>query len=266
MDVPNEVYGRFKVTIWRRPCAISGSQAVMTVWNLDDRALFGYMYGIVEVVQNGTAFLLDRLVVDATVDPDGDFMMIERTGGKPVSGLIQPVWNEGFDPNQAFEFRYKRDILLMDYSVTGKLDIPAFDPSAYGGGPATFAIVPGITGDWYNPAQGGHGFAVQVLAGNRIHAQWYVFDAAGKPYWIIADGPYTGNKASLQAYNSQGAGAFFPPNFDKSQVGVKAWGTLELQFDTCNTGTVVWSSTVPGFGAGSMPIKRLTMLAGLTCP
>jgi hypothetical protein len=45
-----------------------------------------------------------------------------------------------------------------------------------------------------------------------------------------------------------------------------AWGTLTFTFTDCNSGRVDFTSTVPGYGNGSMNLTRLTLPDGLTCP
>ncbi|HKE48568.1 MAG TPA: zinc metalloprotease [Rhodanobacteraceae bacterium] len=131
---------------------------------------------------------------------------------------------------------------------------------------ADFAIGPGMTGNWYDPAQSGHGFSIEVLPGNQMLAEWFVFAPDSGPLWIIATGPITGDTAVLQAYRTVGTGARFPPDFDPTAVQNAAWGTLVFRFTDCNNGQVSWQPVVAGYNSGSMPITRLTMPAGLGCP
>jgi len=131
---------------------------------------------------------------------------------------------------------------------------------------SAFSIGPGITGNWFAPNASGHGFSVEVLPGNQMLAEWYVFAPNGGPTWIVATGPITGNAAVLQGYQAVGAGGRFPPNFNPAQLQNQLWGTLTFTFTDCNNGQVSWQSVVAGYTSGSFPITRLTMPAGLTCP
>ena len=131
---------------------------------------------------------------------------------------------------------------------------------------SAFSIGPGITGNWFDPDESGHGFSVEVLPGNQMLAQWYVFAPNEGPVWIVATGPITGNVAVLQGYQAVGAGGRFPPNFDPTRLQAQLWGTLTFTFTDCNNGQVSWQSVVAGYTTGSIPITRLTMPAGLTCP
>jgi len=131
---------------------------------------------------------------------------------------------------------------------------------------AAFAIGPGMTGNWYKAAANGHGFSIEVLPGNQLLAQWYVYAPNGGADWIVATGPITGNSAVLQGYQKVGDGGRFPPNFDPTQLQNRLWGTLTFTFTDCNTGQVSWQPVVAGYTSGSMPITRLTMPVGLSCP
>lgn len=141
--------------------------------------------------------------------------------------------------------------------------IATYRPSLVGTG---FAVVPGITGNWYNAAQNGHGFSIEVLNGNQLLAQWYTFAPDGGAIWIVGVGPVSGNTAVLDAYRQVGEGGRFPPHFDPARVHGERWGTLRFAFGDCATGEVAWQSVLPGYASGSMPITRLTMPAGLSCP
>ncbi|HZP65899.1 MAG TPA: hypothetical protein VFB32_06280, partial [Rudaea sp.] len=78
-----------------------------------------------------------------------------------------------------------------------------------------FAIVPGLTGSWYDAQQSGHGFEVEVLPGNprQIALFWFVFAPDGSETWIAGSGPVSGDHAQVQAYQIAGTGALFPPHF-----------------------------------------------------
>ncbi|HZP67430.1 MAG TPA: kelch repeat-containing protein [Rudaea sp.] len=128
-----------------------------------------------------------------------------------------------------------------------------------------FSIVPAITGNWYDPAESGMGFSVEVLPGNVMLAQWYAFSPNGGPVWITASGPIVDGSATLDAWLTSGPGGRFPPNFNGNQVANQPWGKITFTFDDCDSGRASWAPTAPGYTPGAMPIKRLTMPAGLSC-
>jgi plastocyanin len=127
-----------------------------------------------------------------------------------------------------------------------------------------FSITPGITGLWYNSAQSGHGFDIEVLANHNMIGVWYVFDNAGNNLWLTGQGSYSGNTATLDAYSI--AGGLFPPAFDQSRIVRTQWGTLTLKFTDCNTGSASWVPLVAGYVSGSLAITRLSAVSGLACP
>ena len=147
-----------------------------------------------------------------------------------------------------------------------------------------------LSGNWYNPSQGGHGFQLEftnfATGGTTFNmlAIWFVYtpvastanDGSGQN-WIYAQGSYdtTTNAVTLPAILQ--TGARFPPNFtpsDVRRVGTgpnppDLWGTLTFTFTDCNNGTVSWHSDVPGYNNANdtpLPIQRLTQIAGTTCP
>ena len=98
-------------------------------------------------------------------------------------------------------------------------------------------------------------------------AYWFAYAPAGNTQsWIYAQGPYdpTSNTVTLPAAIT--AGARFPPNFVHDDIAVTLWGSITFTFTDCNNGTASWTSTVPGYGSGSIPITRLTRIAGTECP
>ena len=126
-------------------------------------------------------------------------------------------------------------------------------------------IGPGYTGNWYDPAQSGHGLFIQVLPDNRFLAAWFTFDPAGtQQAWFTGVGSYSGNTATIAAVEQPSGGRWIP-NFDPSKVVHNAWGTLTFTFTDCDHGKVDFNS-MAGYGTGSMKLTRLTQPAGLTCP
>jgi hypothetical protein len=134
-----------------------------------------------------------------------------------------------------------------------------------GANPPTFAISPGISGNWFDPNESGHGFSIEVLDGNQMLAQWYVFAPGGGQAWIVATGPINGSTAVLQGFQALGSGGRFPPNYNPAAVASQPWGTITFTFADCNSGQASWSPTAAGYSAGSIPISRLTIPAGMSC-
>lgn len=130
---------------------------------------------------------------------------------------------------------------------------------------APFTMTPGVSGNWYNPDQPGHGFQIEVLPGGVVTAFWFVFDNTGKPVWLNGVGTINGDRVTMNM--SHFIGGHFPPHFVSSELNPQSWGTLTLVFSSCDTAQANWLASEPGFTvSGSLSLKRLTRISGVTCP
>ena len=151
--------------------------------------------------------------------------------------------------------------------------------------PPSIALGGYLSGNWYNPSQGGHGFQLEftgqpdstIPTDNEMGAIWFVYtpngpiagDATSGQNWIYAQGPYdaTTNTVTLSALLL--SGPKFPSplsNFNSNDIQRTSWGTVTFTFSDCNNGTMSWNSTMTGYGTGTMPIQRLTSIQGTSCP
>ena len=140
--------------------------------------------------------------------------------------------------------------------------------SAQETGSVNMPIGNGFTGTWVEAAAAGQiGLGLEVLPGGNLVAEMYTYAPAGGQAWVGGVGPIIdGDHATITVSTINGPGGRFAPNFDPSQVANTTWGTLSLRFSDCNHGTLDWASSVPGYGSGSLPIIRMTLPAGLSCP
>jgi glucose/arabinose dehydrogenase len=136
--------------------------------------------------------------------------------------------------------------------------------------PASIPIGPAFSGAWFDPEQSGHGIFLEVLAPTqgfpqgRLLAWWFTFDLAGNQAWFGGTGAIEGERAIVDVVQTRGGR--WIPDFDPTQVVNDPWGSLLFRFDSCDSGTVEFSSAIGGYGSGSMRLTRLTRLAGLSCP
>jgi hypothetical protein len=118
---------------------------------------------------------------------------------------------------------------------------------------------PPQTGWWWNPAEDGRGFSVEVR-GNNIFFAAFLYDVTGRSTWYVATGPvsldgslYTGPLYS--AKGGQTLGGTYP-----GRPTLKDEGPITLAFNDANSGTMVW----PG---GAVPIQRFNIIPnGLNLP
>jgi len=167
--------------------------------------------------------------------------------------------------------------------MAGQIIVHAVTPP-----PPTIVLGGYLSGNWFNSAQGGHGFQLEFT--NRstgattadMVAIWFVYtpngstatDGSGQN-WIYAEGDYDTTKGTVTLPAILLSGARFPPNFNSTDVhrisndASTTWGTITFTFSDCNNGTVSWHSTVPGYNNANdtpLAITRLTQIAGTTCP
>ena len=115
------------------------------------------------------------------------------------------------------------------------------------------------SGNWFNPAQSGHGFEFEVLPTSPafLAVDWFAFSPSGAPVWLQGIGQINGNSAQVQLQLIDGTGAQFPPNFDTTQITQHLWGTATFMFTDSAHATVSWNSTFPGYGSGSQPLQPI---------
>ena len=121
------------------------------------------------------------------------------------------------------------------------------------------------SGTYYDPAAPGTGLVLQLQIGSNWSAParpfivWYTYDLTGRPLWLVGEGSYV-DPQTLRFEVVTTTGPRFGPTFDPNAVQRTPWGTVTLRFPApraCTASVLEWNSTV-GFGAGTIPITRLT--------
>jgi alpha-tubulin suppressor-like RCC1 family protein len=115
------------------------------------------------------------------------------------------------------------------------------------------------TGWWWNPAEDGRGYSVEVHGNNFFFAS-FLYDVSGRSTWYVSTGPvsldgsyYTGDL--LSAKGGQTLGGAYPGSPTLASVG-----PITVAFNTASQGTLVW----PG---GTVPIQRFNIVPnGLNLP
>src|SRR5207302_8913388 len=78
-----------------------------------------------------------------------------------------------------------------------------------------------------NSAESGWGMAMAQQAGTTFLA-WYVYDANGKPTWLVATCTMSGNTGTGTLYRTSGPP--FAGTFDASRVSATPAGTVTVSF------------------------------------
>ena len=129
-------------------------------------------------------------------------------------------------------------------------------------------ISPGISGTWYDSANPGHGFSVQVLstpngAPDRLNIVWNVYDRGGRQLYLLGTGDISGNSATVPVVATNGGG--FPPA-STSNINVVPIGNITFNFSSCNKATATYAFNEPNLPAsGQVNLDRLTAISGQAC-
>lgn len=130
-----------------------------------------------------------------------------------------------------------------------------------------FSINAGLNDAWYNPATNGQGFLITALpAIQSMFVAWFTFDTERPPLgtpsgvgepghrWLIAQGPYSGDTATMTIYVSKGG--VFDSVSPAATTDPAGDGTLTIEFADCVNAMVTYDITSAGL-SGEIPIERI---------
>ncbi len=124
-------------------------------------------------------------------------------------------------------------------------------------------VSPAISGAWYDPDHDGEGWLLEVLGDGRAVLAWFSYDPDGNQAWFLNTGTVTDDSITFDLLMP--AGADFGPTFAPGDIVLSEWGTATFTFDSCDSGLMTYSSSVEGYGSGSLDLVRITRLAGHDC-
>jgi len=121
---------------------------------------------------------------------------------------------------------------------------------------SALAIGPGYSGTWYNPAQDGHGFSIEISEfpdGTPVGIViWYIYDDQGNPMFMVGEGAPYGNQ--LLVIFERPWGMEFGV-FDPSSVYREDGGTGLLEFTGENSATFKYTPSEDMEKLGHSPIN-----------
>lgn len=122
----------------------------------------------------------------------------------------------------------------------------------------------GQSGSWYDPSHAGEGYTLHWLSHDQALLMWFSYDADGNQYWMTGMGDYEDGRIEFPELFAT-HGARFGEAFESGDVEFDDWGSLTLDLE-CLSGSAVFESRLPEFGAGEFDLSRLTMMARPDCP
>ena len=105
---------------------------------------------------------------------------------------------------------------------------------------------------WWNPRESGWGMAMTQQYGVAFLA-WYVYDANGKPTWLVSTCNMSGSSCSGKLLRTTGPA--FGPSFDSSRVQSVEVGGMTVSFIDANNALL--SYTVDGVSANKTVTRQL---------
>lgn len=120
------------------------------------------------------------------------------------------------------------------------------------------------SGNWFNPAQSGHGLQIEVVDLSQAVVAWYTFDPDGNPLWLFGVGEIHGDTITAELRQFSGTG--FPPDFDSEDIVGEDWGEVRFRQTGCDTATVAYEPVDERFVADQLELQRLTRMDGVSCP
>jgi hypothetical protein len=127
------------------------------------------------------------------------------------------------------------------------------------------AALRAFSGSWLDPTHGGEGWVVEALSATTAGVYWFTYTPDGtRQAWLLGLGTMDGDRLVIPEMQRP-VGTAFGDAFDPGDVRREAWGSLTFQFTGCNTASVTYASTQPGYGSGALNAVRLTALASATC-
>ncbi len=134
--------------------------------------------------------------------------------------------------------------------------------------PGEFPILPLHTGSWYDPANSGRGFFLEVTnasgseTGPNVLVSWYDF-FEGKQIWMVGLAPFAWGASSVEVPMLISTGGQFGAAFNPSQVtNNPSWGRLTIRFTGCDVGSFSYTSA---YGNGTFPVRSLTLPTNESC-
>ena len=126
----------------------------------------------------------------------------------------------------------------------------------------------GASGSWFNPDRDGEGLFVEIVTNSDdsqgLSVAWYTYDEFGEQMWLSGYGAIDETNTNVSVSVSVTNGPVFGPDYDKEDLNSVYWGTIAIQFQTCDQGNMTYTSSI-GYGAGTIPLTRLTNVTQVNC-
>lgn len=206
-------------------------------------------------------------------DPDGGFVDEFVTSG---AGGLDFARDLAFSPaGDLYVSSHAGDAVLRFDGQTGEY-VETVVESGEGGldRPVALAIAPvvdevhaGHSGNFFVPSRSGEGWLLEILDEATAAISWFTYPPEGadrEQAWMVGVGDIEGNRIVFDELLETRGGPF-GPDFDPADLEMMEWGRLELEFSSCNDGTVRYDSEDGAWGVGQHRFTRLIEIEGRPC-
>lgn len=125
-----------------------------------------------------------------------------------------------------------------------------------------------VNGNWYGgESHSGEGILLHRRSDGTTFLAWFTYhpvagsgadlSQVGTQYWLAGDTVMTGRRFTMPM--SSATGTHFGPGMSFSELTIKRWGTITMEFTSCSTARFSWTSTgagTAGFGDGGYDVQR----------
>ncbi len=118
----------------------------------------------------------------------------------------------------------------------GTIPIERFNVVPNGVAAATAPSQP-ETGWWWNAAEGGRGWAIEIQAGTAFIGG-FLYDSDGKAVWYVTQNPVSGTTTYQGVWTQYGNGQTLTGSFKPANVTNASVGAVTIQFDSTSTATL----------------------------
>jgi hypothetical protein len=238
---------------------------------------------IIEVVNDKSA-----VIYWFTYDEDGNqtwlFGVAQRLGNTLAAQMQKtsgPMFGPGFDPEAVVLENWGTLVITFQNCESASIEYNSII-DGYGSGsllPSRLTNIlnldcadiadssdlqaAGYTGSWFDRSHDGEGLILEVLDEQLAVIYWFTYDKDGNQVWLVGVAQQDDN--TLTANMLITSGPTFGPDFDPETLTIKDWGSIIMNFSSCEAATLNYSSALEGFGQGTLNLERLTAIFGLDC-
>lgn len=122
------------------------------------------------------------------------------------------------------------------------------------------------SGSYFDPERDGEGIVVEWLSNGQVLVIMFTYDLEGRQFWMLGTGEGDDDVIEMDViYPSTPTG--WGNDFRSDEIVFSDWGSFRLTWTAgCDELTFAYTARIPGFGSAVRNYKRLSSLAGTSCP